>query len=67
MDPMVESLWSHKQAVISPGDTEIISSSNEIIQAIKINNAVGTQFHPEFTPEFTSFLIKLMRQQIEQE
>ncbi|MFA6090841.1 MAG: gamma-glutamyl-gamma-aminobutyrate hydrolase family protein [Candidatus Gracilibacteria bacterium] len=67
IDPMIESLWSHKQSVTDSGETEVISDSNSIIQAIKIDNAVGTQFHPEFTPEFTSFLIKLMGQQIEQE
>lgn len=64
---MIESLWSHRQSVIDSGETEVISDTNSIIQAIKIYNAVGTQFHPEFTPEFTSFLIKLMGQQIEQE
>lgn len=67
IDPVIESLWSHKQAVVHSGETEIISNSNNVIQAIKVNNAVGTQFHPEFTPEFTSFLVKLMGEQIEQE
>jgi hypothetical protein len=34
---------------------------------IQYENATGMQLHPEFTPEFTSFLVKLMKQQIDSE
>ena len=41
--------------------------SNPAIQMIQYENATGMQLHPEFSPEFTSFLVKLMRQQIDAE
>lgn len=64
----IQSFWSHKQAVYTPGDTEVISQSWDIIQMIQVwHHAFWTQFHPEFTPEFTAFLVKLMSSQIEAE
>ncbi len=69
----LEGLWSHKQAVTDAGNAEIIGSGlwdiemKPAIQMIQYNNATGMQFHPEFSPEFTTFLVKLMRQQIESE
>lgn len=67
----IQSLWSHKQAVYSPGEAQIITQEDSwdgIIQMIQIGeHAHGVQFHPEFTPEFTTFLVKLMRETIEAE
>jgi len=64
----VESFWSHKQWVFSPGDATVIAEQGDIAQMIQVwNNAFWTQFHPEFTPEFTAFLVKLMRNQLTQE
>lgn len=67
----ITSLWSHKQTVINPGAATIIGSwenlRNSPIQMIQIENATGMQFHPEFTPEFTAFLVKLMKKQIQEE
>lgn len=64
----IESFWSHKQAVYAPGDAKITAQSWDIIQMIQVwDHAFGTQFHPEFTPEFTSFLVKLMRSDIDAE
>lgn len=68
-----DALWSHKQAVTDAGSATIIGTglwdmqSNPAIQMIQYENATGMQLHPEFSPEFTSFLVKLMRQQIDAE
>lgn len=68
-----EGLWSHKQAVTDAGSGKIIGTwlggmgSNSAIQMIQHDNATGMQLHPEFSPEFTAFLVKLMRWQIESE
>lgn len=75
----MDSLWSHRQAIFSPGEARVIvpqeqnlilpddSVQRSPIQMIQVANATGVQFHPEFTPEFTSFLVKLMRSQLESE
>lgn len=75
----MDSLWSHRQAIFSPGEARVIvpqeqnlilpddSVQRSPIQMIQVVNATGVQFHPEFTPEFTSFLVKLMRSQLESE
>lgn len=64
----IASLWSHKQAVYTPWDTSVIAQSDDIIQMIQVgDHAHGVQFHPEFTHEFTTFLVKLMRESIESE
>ena len=75
----MDSLWSHRQAIFSPGEAKIIipqeqdlilpddSVERSPIQMIQVANATGVQFHPEFTPEFTGFLVKLMRSQLESE
>ena len=72
----MDSLWSHRQAIFSSGEATIITPQEpdlmlpddrvdrSPIQMIQIANATGVQFHPEFTPEFTSFLVKLMRSQL---
>ncbi len=65
---LIESLWSHKQWVFSSGDATIIAEQGGVAQIIQVwDNAFWTQFHPEFTPEFTAFLVKLMRNQLTQE
>lgn len=65
---VLDSLWSHKQAVTDVGSWTIIGEwkgdTSSQIQMIQYDNATGMQLHPEFSPEFTSFLIKLMREQI---
>ena len=72
-DTEITSFWSHKQTVVNSGDAIIIwkgtdeEALNSPIQMIQYENATGMQLHPEFTSEFTSFLVKLMRQQIESE
>jgi len=61
------SIWSHKQAVYDSWEavSGIIRSHSDIIETIQVgDNAYGTQFHPEFSPQFTSFLVKLMREQL---
>lgn len=64
----ISSLWSHKQAVYMPWDASMTAQSSDIIQMIQVgDHAQGVQFHPEFTPEFTTFLVKLMRESIESE
>ena len=74
-----DSHWSHRQAIFSPGEAKIIipqeqglilpddSVERSPIQMIQVANATGVQFHPEFTPEFTGFLVKLMRSQLASE
>ncbi len=68
-----DALWSHKQGVMNSGSGEIIGNgtwgmwTSSAIQMIQYENATGMQLHPEFSPEFTSFLVKLMRQQIQSE
>lgn len=72
-DNEIDGLWSHKQAVTNAWSGKIIGTglwgmgTSSAIQMIQYENATGMQLHPEFSPEFTSFLVKLMRQQIESE
>lgn len=69
----MDALWSHKQGVIDAWSGIITGTwlwwmgTNSVIQMIQYENATGMQLHPEFSPEFTSFLVKLMRQQITSE
>jgi GMP synthase-like glutamine amidotransferase len=69
MSSNFESLWSHKQFVSRPWEAEVLwdnwHTPNQIIKIWE--NARGCQFHPEFSKEFTSFLVKLMQWSIEQE
>ena len=52
-----------KQGLRLPDD----SVERSPIQMIQVANATGVQFHPEFTPEFTGFLVKFMRSQLASE
>lgn len=52
-----------KQGLTLPDD----SVERSPIQMIQVANATGVQFHPEFTPEFTGFLVKFMRSQLASE
>lgn len=69
MNENFESIWSHKQFVSNPWEAEVLWNNdhtpNQIIRLWE--NAWGCQFHSEFTQEFTSFLIKLMKESISQE
>lgn len=55
-------LCSHRQFVSKLSEGKSLGDNNHTPnQIIQIGeNIIGTQFHPEFSPEFTSFLIKLM-------
>ena len=57
------SMWSHKQVVTNLWEWESLAYDyywqNQIIKVW--NNCWWVQFHPEFTSEFMSFLIKLMK------
>ena len=75
----IDSIWSHQQAMESSGEAKIVipqkqglrlpddSVERSPIQMIQVANATGVQFHPEFTPEFTGFLVKFMRSQLASE
>ncbi len=67
----IQSLWSHKQAVYTSGEAQIMAQDDHwdgVIQMIQVGDrAHGVQFHPEFTPEFTAFLVRLMKDQISEE
>lgn len=69
LDSNLNSLWSHKQSVVDLGEGESLwwdnYGDNQIIKVW--DNAWGVQFHPEFTTEFMSFLMKLMRGTLEEE
>jgi len=69
MNENFESIWSHKQYVSNPWEAEVLWNNNHTLnQIIKLwDNAWGCQFHPEFTPEFCSFLVKLMNESITSE
>lgn len=62
MNSNFESIWSHKQYVSNPWEAEVLGNNyhtpNQIIRLW--DNAWGCQFHPEFSKEFCSFLVKLM-------
>lgn len=66
MNNNFESIWSHKQYVSNPWEAEVLwenlHSPNQIIKLW--DNAWGCQFHPEFSKEFCSFLVKLMSESI---
>lgn len=66
MDKNFESIWSHKQYVSNPGEAKVLGNNehtpNQIIRLWE--NAWGCQFHSEFSQEFTSFLVKLMKESI---
>ncbi len=61
-----QSLWSHQQYVSHPGEAQVLwyneHTPNQIIKVWE--NAWGCQFHSEFTPEFCSFLAKLMKESL---
>lgn len=65
------SLWSHKQVVTDlwPSLIQLWANNHSPNQIIKVDwsDAWWVQFHPEFSPEFTTFLIKLMREDLENE
>ncbi len=69
LDQNLTTLFSHKQAVLTEWESESLWSDsyceNQIIRIW--DNAWGIQFHPEFTPDFMSFLIKLMKGDLEKE
>lgn len=69
MNARFESLWSHKQYVSNPWEAEVLGNNNHTPnQIIRLwDNAWGCQFHAEFSKEFTSFLVKLMRETISSE
>lgn len=69
MNEKFEALWSHRQAVINPGEAVVLgNNSHSKNQIIKIGeNAWGVQFHPEFTASFMSFLTKLMNDSLTKE
>ena len=69
LDNNLSVLYSHQQAVVSPWEGESLWRDNYWEnQIIKIwSDAWGVQFHPEFTTEFMSFLMKLMRGTLEEE
>lgn len=66
MNSSFESIWSHKQYVSNPWEAEVLwhneHTPNQIIRLW--DNAWWCQFHPEFTKEFCSFLVKLMSESI---
>lgn len=66
MNANFESIWSHKQYVSNPWEAEVLGNNdhtpNQIIRLW--DNAWWCQFHPEFSREFCSFLVKLMSDSI---
>jgi len=66
MNSNFESIWSHRQYVSNPWEAEVLGNNdhtpNQIIRLW--DNAWGCQFHPEFSKEFCSFLVKLMSDSI---
>lgn len=69
MNKNFESIWSHKQYVSNPWETETLANNNHTPnQIIKVwDNAWWCQFHSEFSKEFSSFLVKLMSNDISSE
>jgi GMP synthase (glutamine-hydrolysing) len=69
MNANFESIWSHKQYVSNPWEAEVLGynwhTPNQIIRIW--DNAWWCQFHPEFSKEFCSFLVKLMSADISRE
>lgn len=64
-----ESIWSHRQYVSNPWEAEVLwENEHTPNQIIKLwDNAWGCQFHPEFSKEICSFLVKLMTESISSE
>lgn len=69
MNSNFESIWSHKQYVLDPWEAQVLGDNHHTPnQIIKLwDHAWGCQFHPEFSEEFCSFLVKLMSQSIWEE
>jgi len=51
-DIVAEGPWMqwHKDAFTPPADAEILAKSPAGVQAIRVRNHLGVQFHPELTP-----------------
>lgn len=64
-----DAIWSHKQYVSNAWEWESLWDNNHTPnQIIRYwDNAWGVQFHPEFSKEFTSFLVKLMSSDLKNE
>ncbi len=64
-DPYGGSWFSwHGDHVLLPARATVLASSDNCVQAFRVGNHVGVQFHPEMTRDFiTNFLLDRNRQQ----
>ncbi|MBW7954732.1 type 1 glutamine amidotransferase [Candidatus Gracilibacteria bacterium] len=64
-----KSIWSHKQYVSNAGEGVALGdnsvSPNQIIRYG--DNSYGVQFHPEFSREFATFLVKFLSSDLKKE
>ena len=69
LDKNLTTLWSHKQIVEDVWEWESLWEDNIWKnQIIRIwDNAWWVQFHPEFTADFMSFLVKLMKNSLKED